>query len=127
MTENEIGKIIIDTAVNLHKRLGPGLFESVYEVILTKLLTDKGLKVQRQVPISIIFEGITFEESFRADMIVEDKVIIELKSIEKLNNSHKKQLYTYLKLTNLKLGFLLNFGEELMKTGIERVITGTLE
>lgn len=127
MTENEIGKIIIDTAVNLHKRLGPGLFESVYEVILTKLLTDKGLKVQRQVPISIIFEGITFEESFRADMIVEDKVIIELKSIEKLNNSHKKQLYTYLKLTNLKLGFLLNFGEELMKTGIERVINGTLE
>jgi GxxExxY protein len=127
MTENEIGRIVVDTAVYLHKQLGPGLLESVYEVVLARLLEKRGLKVQRQVPISIEFEGECFNEGFRADILVEDKVILELKSIEKTNPAHKKQLLTYLKLSGKKLGYLLNFGDELMKTGITRTINGTLD
>ena len=126
MHENEIGTIVVNTAIHLHKELGPGLLESVYEVILARLLSKQGLHVQRQAGIAIDFEGEQFEEGFRADMIVERKVILELKSIEKLNPVHKKQLLTYLKLTKLKLGYLLNFGEELMKTGIVRIINGNL-
>jgi GxxExxY protein len=122
MDENEIGTIIVDCAVGLHKELGPGLLESVYEVILTKLLSEKGLNVQRQVSIPINFKGEQFDEGFRADLLVEKKVIIELKSVEKLNISHKKQLLTYLKLSNIKLGYILNFGEKLMKDGIERIV-----
>jgi GxxExxY protein len=127
MTENEIASIVVDTAINLHKSLGPGLLESVYEMILAKLLSDKGLSVERQVPIPISFGGIDFGEGFRADIIVEKKVILELKSVEKLNPVHKKQLLTYLKLTEKKLGILLNFGDSLMKNGIERIINGHLE
>ncbi|MDR0448315.1 MAG: GxxExxY protein [Treponema sp.] len=112
MTENQIGSIVIDTAVNLHKKIGPGLFESVYESILTKQLYRKGLSVQRQVQIPIEFEGEYFDEGFRADMFIEGKVIIELKSVEKIVDVHKKQLLTYLKLTNTKLGYILNFGTE---------------
>ena len=122
MTENEIGTLVIDTAVNLHKNLGSGLLESVYEVILMKLLAKKGLFVQRQVAIPIEFEGEHFDEGFRVDLFVEGKVIIELKSIEKITDAHRKQLLTYLKLTNTKLGFILNFGTELMKGGIVRVV-----
>jgi len=127
MNENEIGDIIIDTAFNLHNRLGPGLLESVYEIILTNLLTRKGLSVQRQVSIPIEFEGKYFNEGFRVDVFVEGKVIIELKSVEKITGAHKKQLLTYMKLTNTKLGYILNFGSELMKTGIIRVINGEIE
>ena len=119
MNENEIGAIIVDTAISVHKELGPGLLESVYEVILMKLLSQNGLHVQRQVSIPIEFKGETFDEGFRADLFVDGKVIIELKSVEKISAVHKKQLLTYLKLTNTKLGFLLNFGMELMKDGIE--------
>ena len=126
MTENEIGNIVVDTAVRLHQELGPGLFETVYETILARLLEKQGLRVRRQVGIPIVFHGEHFDEGFRADLIVEDKVIIELKSIEALNPVHKKQLLTYLKLTGIKLGYLLNFGEALMKTGIVRLINGTL-
>ena len=122
MTENEIGTSIIDTAVSLHKNLGPGLLESVYEVILMKLLTKKGLFVQRQVSIPIEFEGEHFDEGFRVDLFVGGKVIIELKSVEKTTDVHKKQLLTYLKLTNIKLGYILNFGAELMKGGIVRIV-----
>ena len=124
MNENEIGSIIVDTAINLHKKLGPGLLESVYEVILVKLLTNKGFHVQRQVAIPIFFEEEYIEEGFRADLFVEGKVIIELKSVEKITPVHKKQLLTYLKLTNTKLGFVLNFGTELMKDGIYRIVNG---
>jgi len=112
LNENEIGSIVVDTAVNLHKRLGPGLLESVYEVILMKLLTKKGLSVQRQVSIPIEYEGEFFDEGFRIDLFIEGKVIIELKSVEKITGAHKKQLLTYLKLTNTKLGFIFNFGAE---------------
>jgi len=122
MTENEIGFIVVDTAVRLHKKLGSGLLESLYEVILMKKLAEKGLSVQRQVSIPIEFEGEYFDEGFRVDLFVEGKVIIELKSVEKLAEAHKKQLLTYLKLTNTKLGYILNFGAALMKDGIIRIV-----
>ena len=126
MNKNEIGTIILDAAFYIHKNLGPGLLENVYEVILSKQLLKKGLSVQRQVSIPIIFEDEFFEEGFRADLFVEGKVIIELKSVEKITGAHKKQLLTYLKLTKTKLGYIINFGEELMKDGITRVINGKL-
>jgi GxxExxY protein len=126
MNENEIGTIVVDEAIHLHKALGPGLLETVYEVVLARCFAKRGLKVQRQVAVPIEFEGERFEEGFRADLIVEGKVLLELKSVEKVNNAHKKQLLTYLKLTGMKLGYLLNFGEELMKQGITRTINGTL-
>jgi len=124
MHENEIGSIIIDTAVYLHKELGPGLLENVYEVVLMKLLAEKGLSIQRQVSIPIDFKGEHFDEGFRADLFVEGKVILELKAVEKIAPAHKKQLLTYLRLTNTKLGYILNFGTELMKDGIERIVNG---
>jgi len=127
MSENEIGSIVVDTAVYLHKKLGPGLLETVYETILLRLLTKKGLHVQKQVSIPIEFEGEQFDEGFRADLFIDGKVIIELKSVEKLTPAHKKQLLTYLKLTNTKLGFILNFGAGLMKDGIARIINGILD
>ncbi len=127
MTENEIGKIVVNCAMRLHMELGPGLLETVYEVLLVQMLREAGLKVERQVPIPIEFHGNRFDEGFRADIIVEDKVILELKSVEKFNNAHKKQVLTYLKLTYKKLGYLLNFGEALMKDGISRVLNGQVE
>jgi len=127
MNENDIGDIIIDTAYNLHNKLGPGLLENVYEVILAKHLAKRGLFVQRQVSIPVEFEGECFSEGFRVDLFVEGKVIIELKSVEKITRVHKKQLLTYLKLTNTKVGYILNFGSELMKTGIIRLINGDID
>jgi len=127
MNENEIGTLILDTAFYMHKSLGPGLLESVYEAIMTKLLSKKGLSVQRQVSIPVKFEGEYYEEGFRADLLVEGKVIIELKSVLKITDVHKKQLLTYLKLTNTKLGYILNFGAELMRHGIVRIINGYLD
>lgn len=127
MTENEIGDVVVECAVRLHRELGPGLLESVYEVILAHMLQEAGLKVERQVSIPIEFRGIRFDEGFRADIVVEDKVILELKSVESVSKAHKKQVLTYLKLTGKKLGYLLNFGEELMKDGISRVLNGHVE
>ena len=127
MTENEIGKIIVDCAVRLHMELGPGLLETVYEVLLAHLLQEAGLTVKRQIPIPIQFRGIQFDEGFRADIIVEGKVILELKSVESVSKAHKKQVLTYLKLTGKKLGYLLNFGESMMKDGIFRVINGQVK
>ena len=127
MTENEVGKVIIDSAIFIHKELGPGLLETVYELILAHELKKRGLFVERQIPVKIEYRGITFDEGFRADIIVEKKVIIELKSIESVNKAHKKQILTYLKLTGCKLGYLLNFGEALMKDGITRIVNGLEE
>ena len=126
MHENEIGTIIVDMAVNLHRDLGPGLLERVYEIVLAERLRNKGLLVLRQVPISIEFDGLVFDEGFRADLIVEHKVIVELKSVEAIHPAHKKQVLTYLRLTGLKLGYLLNFGASVMKNGISRTINGEL-
>ena len=122
MKENEISAIIVDTAVYIHKKLGSGLLENVYEVILAKLLAQKGLHVQRQVSIPVEFDGEHFDEGFRVDIFVEGKVIIELKSVEKISTAHKKQLLTYLKLTNTKLGLILNFGAATMVDGIDRIV-----
>ena len=122
MTENEIGKVVVDAAVQVHRELGPGLLESVYEVILAYELRERGLRVERQVPLAIEYRGIKFEEGFRADIVVEGKVILELKSMDKVNNAHKKQILTYLRLTNMRLGYLLNFGEAMMKDGITRTV-----
>jgi len=127
MTENEIGKIIVDCAVRLHKELGPGLLESVYEILLAHELQQRGLRVERQVAIPIVFHGIQFEEGFRADLVVEGKVIVELKSVEAATRAHKKQVLTYLRLGGMKLGYLLNFGEALMKDGISRILNGQVE
>lgn len=122
MTEDEIGTKILDCAFNIHKEMGSGLYENVYEVILSHELRQLGLKVERQVPIPIKYKNIKFDEGFKADIIVNNKVIIELKSVEKTIPAHKKQVITYLKLTGLKLGYLLNFGDALLKHGITRLL-----
>jgi len=127
MKENEIGKIVVDAAIAVHRALGPGLLETVYEVVLTHELQKRGLPVERQIPISIQYDGVKFDEGFRADIIVEKKVIIELKSVEHATAAHRKQIQTYLKLTGCKLGYLLNFGEALMKNGITRAVNGLEE
>jgi GxxExxY protein len=127
MTENEIGTMIVDAAVRVHRALGPGLLETVYEIVLEHKLRESGLEVDRQVSIPIEFEGIRFDEGFRADLVVEKKVIVELKSVEKVTPAHKKQIQTYLRLTGCKLGYLLNFGEALMKNGITRAVNNLEE
>lgn len=127
MDENEIGKIVVDAAVQVHRELGPGLLETVYEVVLAKELEQRGLKIARQVPVPVVYRGIRFDEGFRADIIVEGMVILELKSVEQIAKVHTKQVLTYLRLTGLRLGFLLNFGAALMKDGIERVVNGLPE
>jgi len=127
MTENEIGKIVVDAAVKVHMALGPGLLETVYEIVLAHELSRRGLQVDRQVPISIEYDGIKFDEGFRADLIVEKKVVLELKSVEKVTAAHKKQIQTYLRLTGCKLGYLLNFGAALMKQGITRAVNNLEE
>jgi GxxExxY protein len=124
MTENQIGTIIVEAAIAVHRELGPGLLESVYEIIMAYELSQRGLSVKRQVPIPIRYKEMTFDEAFRADLLVEEKVVVELKSIEQINQAHKKQLLTYLRLTGCKLGYLLNFGEALMKRGITRTVNG---
>ncbi|HCE44857.1 MAG TPA: GxxExxY protein [Lentisphaeria bacterium] len=124
MNENEIAKLILDAAFEVHRRLGPGLFESVYESILSYELNKKGLKVQRQVPIKLSYDDLIFDEGFKADIIVEEKVIIELKSVEDLHPVHKKQLLTYLRVSGMKLGLLINFNESLLKNGLVRIVNG---
>ncbi|WP_376696588.1 GxxExxY protein [Wenzhouxiangella sp. EGI_FJ10305] len=122
--EEKIGKAVVDSAVMVHRELGSGLLESVYEAALAAELGSRGHIVSRQVPVRINYRGMVFEEGFRADIIVDELVLLELKSVERLNNAHKKQLLTYLRLTSLKLGYLLNFGESLMKDGIIRTVNG---
>jgi GxxExxY protein len=124
MHENEMGQQVVDAAVQIHRELGPGLLETVYEVVLARELEQRGFRVERQVPVPIVYRGLRFEEGFRADIIVEGKVILELNSVEQLNKVHAKQVFTYLKLKGLRLGFLLNFGGNLMKDGIERIVNG---
>ncbi len=127
MTENEIAKHILDAAFLVHTRLGPGVFESVYEVLLAYELRKKGLTVERQKPMSITYDGVRFDEAFRSDLVVNGKVIAELKSVEALSAVHAKQVLTQLRLSRLKLGLLINFGEAHLKNGIKRIINGQLE
>ena len=124
MTENEIAKEIVNAAFKIHTTMGPGLLESVYEAVLLYELKQRGLRVIRQQAIPVVYEMVHLEEGFRADLIVEGKVIIELKSVEVIAPVHKKQLLTYLRLTNLKLGLLINFGDVMIKDGITRVVNG---
>lgn len=122
MHTNEITGIILEEAIKIHTNLGPGLFESVYEEVLFYSLTKRNLKVERQVPIPVFYEEVKMEIGFKADLIVEEEVIVEIKSIEALAPVHYKQLLTYLKLTTLKVGLLINFNEELLKNGFKRIV-----
>ena len=108
--------------MRLHRGLGPGLLENVYETILARKLEEQGVIVRRQMQVPLVYEGIAFDAAFRADIIADDKLILEIKAVEKLNNAHKKQVLTYLKLTGMRLGMILNFSSELMKHGIVRVV-----
>jgi GxxExxY protein len=124
MTENEIAKILVNIFVKVHKVLGPGMLESVYEAAICYELAMVGLKFQRQQGIEVIYEKVKMDLGFRADIIIENKVIVEIKSIETLAPVHHKQLLTYLRLTDLKLGLLVNFNLALIKDGITRIVNG---
>jgi len=122
MDENEIAKEVVDAAYKIHIALGPGLLESVYEVVREYELKKRGLRVVRQKPLPVLYESVSIEAGYRADMIVEEKVILELKSVEELAPVHKKQLLTYLRLADKRLGLLINFGDALIKHGITRIV-----
>jgi GxxExxY protein len=124
MTENEIGTVVVDAAIAVHRVLGPGLLESVYEVILAHELRRRGLSIERQVPVAIEYDGVKFDDGFRADIVVERKVILELESVQQVTAAHRKQIQTYLGLTGCKLGYLLNFAQAPMKNGITRAVNG---
>ena len=127
MTENEVAKEIVDSAYKVHTTLGPGLLESVYEAALAYELGKRGLQAERQKPLPVVYENVRLEEGFRADLIVSDLVIVELKSVEEIALVHKKQLLTYLRLADKRLGLLINFGAAKIKDGITRVVNGLLE
>ena len=127
MTENQIAKQILDAAFHIHTKLGPGLFESVYEVVMDYELKKSGVIVERQKPMPITYDNVRFDEAFRSDLVVNGKVIVELKSVEFLVPLHAKQLLTQLRLSGLKLGLLINFGEAHLKNGIKRIINGRLD
>jgi GxxExxY protein len=121
MTENELSKIVFDCALKIHKALGPGLLENAYEECLYYELKKTGLDVQKQRPLPLVYEDVKLEVGYRIDIIVENKLILEIKSVECLNDVHFAQLLTYLKLTNCKLGMLINFNVVLIKNGIKRI------
>jgi GxxExxY protein len=127
MTENEIAKQILNAAFLVHARLGSGLLESVYEVVLAYELEKSGLTAERQKSMPILYDNIRFDEAFRSDPVVNGKVIVELKSVDALLPVHGKQLLTRLRLSGLKLGLLINFGEAHLKNGIKRIINGSLD
>ena len=127
MTENEIAKIIVDVAYKLHTQYGPGLLESAYQALMVYELRRRGLKVEAEKPIPLQHEGAIIDVAYRADLVVEDKVIVELKSVEEVAKVHKKQLKTYLKLADKRLGLLINFGAALIKDGVSRVANGMPE
>jgi GxxExxY protein len=124
MDENAIATAILDAAFRIHRELGPGLLESVYEAVLARQLSKQGFTVVRQQSVAIRYEDMIFEEGFRADLVVNNLVIVELKSVEELHPVSSKQLLTYLRLMNLRLGLLVNFNEPLLKNGIKRVANG---
>ena len=120
--ENRIAKEVVDAALKLHRHFGPGVYESVYEPTLVYELKKRTLTTRQQTPVPLVYEGLTFDVGFKTDVVVNDLVILELKSVEKLEPVHFKQLLTYLRLTRLRLGLLINFGENLLKDGIHRVV-----
>lgn len=127
MTINEVAREIVDAAFKVHSTLGPGLLESVYEVVLARELAKRGLRVRRRVSVPIRYEDLIFEEGFEADLIVEECVVVELKSVESLAAVHSKQTLTYCRLLDLRLGLLINFGAAFLKDGIKRIVNGLEE
>lgn len=127
MQHNDVTQRIVDAAIQVHRRLGPGLLESVYERVLAYEIERRGLRVNRQVPIEVVYDGLRFDEGFRADLIVQDMVIVELKSVEVIKAVHRKQLRTYLALADMRVELLLNFGQELLKDGIVRAVNNLPE
>jgi|SRR6516165_7965099 GxxExxY protein len=124
MKENEISNHIVAAAFRVHRGLGPGLFESVYEMVLARELEKRGLRVAPQQSMPVVFEGTRFKAGFRADLVVNESVIVEIKSVSEILAVHKKQLWTYLRLTGMHLGLLINFNVELIRDGITRVVNG---
>jgi GxxExxY protein len=124
MSENELSKVIVDTAFKIHVGLGPGLLESVYEEILDYEFEKAGLQVERQKIIPVIWDELVMKHGFKADLIINEKVMIEVKSVKEIEKVHFKQLLTYLKLTGIKLGLLINFNEAYIKNGITRIVNG---
>jgi GxxExxY protein len=122
MTENEIATIVVDAALQIHRTLGPGLLESVYQATLCYELQRRGLRVAEQVPLPVYYDSVKLNVGFRIDILAADKVIIEIKSVDTLAPVHRKQLETYLRLTDLRLGLLINFNVELIRDGIQRVV-----
>ena len=127
MKHNEISRIIVDTALYIHRALGPGLLESVYVEVMVYELRKRGLEVEKEVPLPVVWEDVRLEIGFRADIIVGGLVIVECKSVESISSAHKKQLLTYLRLADKRLGLLINFGSELIKDGIFRIVNGLEE
>lgn len=127
MNENEIAKIVVDSAFKVHSQLGPGLLESAYQSILSYELRTRELKIQTEVMMPVVYDQLSLDIGYRADIIVENKVIIELKSVERIIDLHKKQLLTYLRISNMHLGLLINFGTPLIKQGITRIVNGLPE
>ena len=124
VTENEISKIVVDVAFQIHTSLGPGLLESVYQKVMVYELRKRGLQIEEEVPLPVVWDDVKLEVGFRVDILVNQKLVIKLKSVERIAPVHKKVLLTYLRLPDCKLGLLINFGEELMKAGISRVVNG---
>jgi len=124
---NEITGAIVDTAYHIHTRLGPGLLESVYEAVLQQALERKGLRVERQKPISFEFDGLQINEGFKVDLLIEDAVVVELKSVERFSPVHSKQLLTYLRILGLPIGLLINFGASRMSEGLQRIANSRAE
>lgn len=123
----EVASIVVDTALQLHRDLGPGLLESVYEAVLARMLEQRGLRVERQKPVPIDYQDIRLDEGFRLDLLVDGQLIVELKSVENIHPVHPKQLLTYLRLMDLPLGLLINFGAPLLKDGLKRVVNNHSE
>jgi len=126
-TINRLTGVILDTALDIHRRLGPGLLESVYQAVLAHELRKRGLLVETEVPIPVIWDDVRLDVGFRADLIVERLVIVELKSVEDVAPVHKKVLLTYLRLADKRVGLLINFGEELLRDGVTRIVNGLQE
>lgn len=118
----EVAALVVDASLQLHRELGPGLLESVYEAVLARMLEQRGLWVERQKPVPIHYQGMEINEGFRLDLLVDSQLIVELKSVENIHPVHPKQLLTYLRLMNLPLGLLINFGAPLLKEGLQRVV-----
>ena len=124
LKENEVATAIVDVAYHIHRRLGPGLLESVYHAVMKYELEKRGLRVMSKEPVPVVWEEVRLDLAFEADLIVEDVVVVELKSVEEVARVHMKQLLTYLRLTNCRLGLLINFGVEYISDGVSRVVNG---